>query len=883
MPQRRHARRRQARRPIRAAQPVGAARLAALIAEWRALDAAAQPQRGRELLAEAITLDDRRTHPKRWAALHQTLAGLCAESDPARAIACYEQALQVWQRDEDSAPWAHAHAQLGLLLAARHPPGSAGAEAAIEHLELALEGEPWVAATLAVLYAARPLGDLQHNWQRRMHCLGVAAAQAGDMRGLARLHNEAARALAEEPGADAGTAMDRRIAAHEAVLASVAGDPPAAAATALDLADALLNRGRVEDTARAETLLHSLLAEPDPTRPVALAAAAVPVAQLLLARCLVFHPGPAPSGGTRLEAALALLQAVAERTREEGRAALLATAEKFGAEALLKRARGASDPAADLAAVHAHLDAALELADAGSQPDERRILLQMRAEAHRLGNRHDDACAPLDEALGLAESLLAAQTSTAGRLERIWQFRDSTAQLAGCHVRGRRLAAAWAALERGKARLWAASAAAGAPGSDATAIDRAPAGLSGLTPGGALLAPLLTDDAGWVLTLTATRGAPTIDAVPLPDFDRRQALALLRGDDPAQLGGWLWAYSHRRSQRDAFAAHIDALGRELHARLWSPLLGALRSAGVEREAELVWLPQAGTGVLPVHAAWCDAPGGGREWLIDAHALRYAPSLHLLERAARPNASDAPSGPPAALVVSDPTSDLPDTALEAELVVRALAGSHGGATPAPTPLHGPAATADALRAALPAHRWLHYAGHAEFDVDEPLHSRLLLAGGSTLPIDALAAALPHGTEAVVLSACDTAVTRATSLLDEALGFPAALLAAGARRVLATQWSVSDASSALLIGQWYAHLDGGRHSAAQALRAAQRGLRDATAKEGIARLRALRDASGNDAVAARAAEAAAELRARDPSSRPWSGPWHWAGYTAWGAST
>lgn len=881
MPSCRRLRRRRFHRRPQVSAPAKAARLVEVIAAWRALDAAAEPQRGRELLAEAITLDDRQTHPKRWAALHQTLADLCAQADPPRAIACYERALQVWQPDEDPGPWVHAHAQLGLLLAPRHPPGSAGAEAAIEHLERALEGEPTVAPLLAVLYAARPLGDLQHNWQRRMHCLGVAAAQADDPGTRARLHNEAARAWAEEPGADAGTAMDRRIAAHEAVLASVASDPPAAAATALDLADALLNRGRDDDAARAEDLLSTLLGEHDPSRPMALAASAVAVAQLLLARCLIFHPGPAPAAplGTRLEQALPLLQAVAERTRADGRTALEATAEKFSALALLKRAGGAPDPAADLAAIHAHLDTALAYADARSQPDERRILLQMQAEAQVLGGRHDDACVLLEEVLGLAESLLAAQTSTAGRLERIWQFRDSATQLAGCHVRGRRLAAAWTALERGKARLWAAAAGAATPSGHATAIDPAPAGLPN---GGALLAPLLTDGAGWVLTLTAARGAPTLDVVPLPDFDRRRALALLRGDDAAQLGGWLWAYSHRRSQREVFAAHIDALGHELHGRLWSPLLPWLRAAGVEAGAELVWLPQAGTGVLPVHAAWCDAKDGGRDWLIDAHALRYAPSLHLLERAAQPHAATAPGDGAAALIVSDPTSDLPDTALEAELVARALAAGPGAGQPAMT-LHGPAATAEALRAALPAHRWLHYAGHAEFDVDDPLHSRLLLADGSELTIAALAAVLSPDTEAVVLSACDTAVTRATSLLDEALGFPAALLAAGARRVLATQWSVSDASSALLIGQWYEHLDGGRRPVAQALREAQRWLRDATAKEGIARLRALRDASANDAVAARAAETAAELRARDPSSRPWSGPWHWAGYTAWGAST
>ena len=56
---------------------------------------------------------------------------------------------------------------------------------------------------------------------------------------------------------------------------------------------------------------------------------------------------------------------------------------------------------------------------------------------------------------------------------------------------------------------------------------------------------------------------------------------------------------------------------------------------------------------------------------------------------------------------------------------------------------------------------------------------------------------QGAELVVLSACNSATGEPWQTLDEAVGFPAALLAAGARTVVAAQSEVSDAVTLLVM--------------------------------------------------------------------------------------
>src|SRR5208337_4212862 len=83
----------------------------------------------------------------------------------------------------------------------------------------------------------------------------------------------------------------------------------------------------------------------------------------------------------------------------------------------------------------------------------------------------------------------------------------------------------------------------------------------------------------------------------------------------------------------------------------------------------------------------------------------------------------------------------------------------------------------------------------------------------------------------LSACETGIV-GTDLPDEVVAFPSTLLQAGYGGVAASLWSVSDISTAMLMEHFYrSWREKGKSkvTAAQALRAAQRWLRDTTNSE------------------------------------------------------
>ena len=232
--------------------------------------------------------------------------------------------------------------------------------------------------------------------------------------------------------------------------------------------------------------------------------------------------------------------------------------------------------------------------------------------------------------------------------------------------------------------------------------------------------------------------------------------------------------------------------KHLHDLVWQPLETLL--AGRQR---VLIVPHGQLGTVPF-AALHD----GECCLAERYQLALAPSarvaLHSLARRL----------PAAQTVLAlGESARLPQAAHEARAVAALL--PHGIA------LVGERATAGNLRAHCAGADVVHFACHAQFRADNPLFSALYLHDG-VLAAEAIES-IPLPGAIVVLSACET-VLHDEGAGDEMVGLTRAFLLAGAARVMASFWSVDDATTAELMVDFYVGLRSGEPPAA-ALRMAQ----------------------------------------------------------------
>ena len=151
----------------------------------------------------------------------------------------------------------------------------------------------------------------------------------------------------------------------------------------------------------------------------------------------------------------------------------------------------------------------------------------------------------------------------------------------------------------------------------------------------------------------------------------------------------------------------------------------------------------------------------------------------------------------ALVVGDPSSDLPAAHAEAVLVAKSV----GPRMPAEL-LLGAEAKSRTVAAKLVHVGLLHYAGHGIFAGAEGWESALPLAEGGRLSIGDLLALAPAPRK-VVLSGCDAARSIGGA---EGLGLAQAFVAAGAEEVLAPTRPVADTLAASLASALYGGVPG-----------------------------------------------------------------------------
>lgn len=268
--------------------------------------------------------------------------------------------------------------------------------------------------------------------------------------------------------------------------------------------------------------------------------------------------------------------------------------------------------------------------------------------------------------------------------------------------------------------------------------------------------------------------------------------------------------------------------RRSAASLYDLLVGPFASR--LRAKQLLYIvPDGMLWRLPFQAL--QAPDG--EHLIEHIAVAYAPSLTLLRN--EPGDVRPPQATRTLLAIADP--DLPlvtgpvaraatrDASLaplpDARTEVREIAKLYGHSS---RTLIGAEATEEAAKRLAASFPVLHLATHGIIDDASPMYSAIVL--GSSGSDDGLLEAremmdLHLGADLAILSACDSASGDLTPG-EGMVGMSWALMVAGCRNTVVSQWKVDSASTAKLMIAF--HREVSRHDAsyASALRQAQRTL-------------------------------------------------------------
>lgn len=359
---------------------------------------------------------------------------------------------------------------------------------------------------------------------------------------------------------------------------------------------------------------------------------------------------------------------------------------------------------------------------------------------------------------------------------------------------------------------------------------------------------------------TAIVVGPTVEVLPLPDIDRPTVQKLLYGKT---------GFTRLTAGKAAFEASLRAIEDAMSQHIIAPIAAWGRNHGIDTFA-IVGLGDL--GLLPLQIASVPA---------DLN-IRLLPSARALDLALMQRAGDSAHGK-RLLTYSDPGSDgfrrLPFSRMESLMFQEAF--KKKGATVYALP---DSASLTDVEAELPVSTHLHLSCHGTFRPFSPFDSDIHLAGEQVLRLESLLrpALKLAGAELVVLSACNSASEEFWRTPDEAIGFPAALLAAGARTVVAAQWEVSDAATFLLMQRFCQELLNTNFEAARSLANAQRWLRSARSAELADIVHGVRDSLGDNEP--RSKRLLGELRAQlltSTSDPPLADRRFWAGFVCVGA--
>ena len=230
-----------------------------------------------------------------------------------------------------------------------------------------------------------------------------------------------------------------------------------------------------------------------------------------------------------------------------------------------------------------------------------------------------------------------------------------------------------------------------------------------------------------------------------------------------------------RSSDPRLIAAADRASATLYDLIFRPV-----AALIPDGAHIVVSPHGPLHAIPFAALGAEGGVAGDRW-----TLSVLPNLSSADRLADPVRRP---GPP--LLVGAWDAATPAISAEVEAIRIEMPGA--------TTLVGDEATVRRVSDGIAGAGDVHIASHGHFSAAAPRSAGLRLADG-WLTAGAIQR-LPLSGAHVTLSGCETGAA-ARSALDDAVGIPAALLAAGATSMLVSHWPAHDAAATHLMTAWY----------------------------------------------------------------------------------
>jgi CHAT domain-containing protein len=261
-------------------------------------------------------------------------------------------------------------------------------------------------------------------------------------------------------------------------------------------------------------------------------------------------------------------------------------------------------------------------------------------------------------------------------------------------------------------------------------------------------------------------------------------------------------------------------GLDLYKALLAPVEGLLKD-----KHRLIIVPTAQLWQVPFQALVL--PSG--EFLVEKYAISYVQSLSVLRDLRQQNiargtqtgrliafanpaikanpagASNATVGRERVALMGNPLEPLPHIEKQARTIVSQLGPTHASLYP------GSLATEQRFRSEAAKSTTIYFAAHGIVNNEAPLYSRIVLVGnGNDTNNDGVLEAwevleMKVPASLVILAACDTA-GGGLKPGEGMIGLSWAFAVAGTPRLIASQWSVPEESTALLMDQMMRHILG-----------------------------------------------------------------------------